>query len=158
MTFKEILPRITGISTAVFGVSWTPPRLERDRIRGLLVFLEDKGILGSLWDESRHLQWAIDAVLSIRQELTRCLSESPLHHETENILRRMRTDCYRLLYSTEKKTDKSTGTLSPDFEVFRKSIVNSVAKLFVIYGLDVKDSLEWSIKRYVDGGNQLIDG
>jgi hypothetical protein len=150
MNFKEIMSRITGVSTPIFGVSWTPPDLERNQIRSLLISLEDKRILGSLWEMPRYLKWAIDSVFNIRNEITDCLRNNSFHDETENILREMRKNCRFLLDATEKKDIKKLNTLDNDFEIFRISSANCVAKLCVIYGLDVEENLEWSIKRYVN--------
>ena len=43
--FADIARRITGISTPVFGVSWTPPESKRDVVRRLVAFLEDRRAL-----------------------------------------------------------------------------------------------------------------
>ncbi|WP_157179899.1 DUF6650 family protein [Rhizobium sp. CCGE 510] len=42
---KDMLKRITGISTPAFGIQWTPPASERDAIRKFLAFLEDRRAL-----------------------------------------------------------------------------------------------------------------
>ncbi|HEV2503711.1 MAG TPA: DUF6650 family protein [Mesorhizobium sp.] len=39
---KDMLMRITGISTPVFGISWNPPASDRDAVRKFLAFLEDR--------------------------------------------------------------------------------------------------------------------
>jgi hypothetical protein len=46
-TFKKIAKSLTGISTPVFGVSWTPPESDREVVRKLVVFLEDRRALYS---------------------------------------------------------------------------------------------------------------
>jgi hypothetical protein len=42
---KQIAKRLTGISTPIGGISWTPPVDERDVAKKLLVFLEDRRAL-----------------------------------------------------------------------------------------------------------------
>lgn len=42
---KELLSRMTGFSTPVFGVSWNPAASERDTVRGFLTFMEDRRAL-----------------------------------------------------------------------------------------------------------------
>ncbi|WJR67094.1 hypothetical protein QTA58_23430 [Neorhizobium sp. CSC1952] len=42
---KEMLKRVTGISTPLFGVSWNPPASDRDAVRKFLAFLEDRRAL-----------------------------------------------------------------------------------------------------------------
>ncbi|WEX89945.1 hypothetical protein PZN02_005282 [Sinorhizobium garamanticum] len=42
---KDVLKRITGFSTPVFGVSWNPPASDRDAVRKFLAFLEDSRAL-----------------------------------------------------------------------------------------------------------------
>ncbi|WFU01953.1 hypothetical protein QA648_17915 [Rhizobium sp. CB3171] len=42
---KDMLKRITGVSTPWFGVSWNPPTSDRDAVRKFLAFLEDRRAL-----------------------------------------------------------------------------------------------------------------
>lgn len=42
---KDMLMRLTGFSTPIFGVSWSPPSSDRDAVRKLLAFLEDRRAL-----------------------------------------------------------------------------------------------------------------
>lgn len=39
MKFKDIIKRITGISTPIFGVSWNPEKTERDIARQVISYL-----------------------------------------------------------------------------------------------------------------------
>jgi hypothetical protein len=41
----DILKRITGFSTPLFGVSWNPPASDRDAVRKFLAYLEDRRAL-----------------------------------------------------------------------------------------------------------------
>lgn len=42
---KDMLARITGVSTPWLGISWTPPGSDRDAIRKFLAFVEDRRAL-----------------------------------------------------------------------------------------------------------------
>lgn len=42
---KDMLKRISGVSTPWFGISWTPPNSDRDTIRKFLAFMEDRRAL-----------------------------------------------------------------------------------------------------------------
>jgi hypothetical protein len=42
---KDMLKRITGVSTPWFGISWNPPASDRDAIHKFLAFLEDRRAL-----------------------------------------------------------------------------------------------------------------
>ncbi len=42
---KDMLMRLTGFSTPVFGISWNPPSSDRDAVRKFLAFLEDRRAL-----------------------------------------------------------------------------------------------------------------
>ncbi|WP_428544101.1 DUF6650 family protein [Profundibacter sp.] len=45
MKFKEVLSRVTGLSSPVCGVSWTPPEAQITTARKLVTFLEDRRVL-----------------------------------------------------------------------------------------------------------------
>lgn len=42
---KDMLNRITGFSTPLFGLSWNPPASDREAVRKFLAFLEDRRAL-----------------------------------------------------------------------------------------------------------------
>ncbi len=69
MRFKDILLRITGISTPMFGVSWNPPQSERETVRRFISYVEDRRTLFYPLKTLRtsHIPWGIcDSVLEIR--------------------------------------------------------------------------------------------
>ena len=47
---KAIANRLTGISTPIGGISWTPPVNEKDKAKQLLVFLEDRRVIYHPYD------------------------------------------------------------------------------------------------------------
>lgn len=48
--FSEIANRLTGFSTPIFGLQWTPAKLDQDVAREVIVFLEDKRSLYSPYE------------------------------------------------------------------------------------------------------------
>jgi hypothetical protein len=45
MKFQEIISRLTGFSTPIFGAQWNPPELQRVVARRVIAFLEDRRVL-----------------------------------------------------------------------------------------------------------------
>ncbi|ABK17584.1 DUF6650 family protein [Syntrophobacter fumaroxidans] len=66
---KGLLSRLTGVSTPVGGVNWTPPIAEADVAKKLLVFLEDRRVLFMPYD-SEVGYYVVESILEIRQRLT----------------------------------------------------------------------------------------
>lgn len=96
MKFKEVVNRLTGFSTPIFGVSWGPPQAHITVARRVITYLEDRRVLYNPYtmEEPRH---CIESVLQIRQFLTSELSN--LSHDeglTQN-LRAMRAACRKFL-------------------------------------------------------------
>ena len=69
MRFKEILSRVTGLSSPIFGVSWTPPEAQIATERRVVVFLEDRRALYAP-SEMAVPQHCVQSVLDIRAFLT----------------------------------------------------------------------------------------
>jgi len=91
---KEILPRITGLS--LFGVSWEPKEAEREIIRDLTVFLEDRRVLYDpydveVWDH------CILSVIDIRRELVHAIQRLDQNADAVPSLRAMQYACRRFL-------------------------------------------------------------
>jgi len=96
MTFKEIANRITGISMPVFGISWNPPKLEKQIAEKVIVYLEDKRVLYNPY-ELEVPKHCIESVNQIRVFLTEQLYDVERGSELSNILRAMRDACRKLL-------------------------------------------------------------
>jgi len=67
--FKEVLARVTGLSSPVFGVSWNPPEPEVQVARRVVTFLEDRRVL-YVPSEMEVPEHCVQPVLEIRRFLT----------------------------------------------------------------------------------------
>ena len=50
MKFADVASRVSGISTPIFGVSWTPPVSDVAVARRIVTFLEDRRVLYSPYE------------------------------------------------------------------------------------------------------------
>jgi len=99
----EFLRSITGISTPVFGISWTPPKSEREVIRQLILFLEDRRVLFHYYFQSRlPILYIAQSILEIRRELTNYLQELDESSKAVPSLRAMRAACRKCLDAFEQ--------------------------------------------------------
>lgn len=150
LRLKQIIRRITGISTPVFGVSWTPPEAERTIAQELVTFLEDRRVLyNPMQLECPH--HCVDSVLEIRRESTSLLGRVPSNSDLPPSLRAMRAACRKFLDST----DGQHGRHGPIHVPFGRSdwvfisalgelrgvIGMHLARIAVAYGLDLERDL-----------------
>lgn len=158
LPFKEIARRITGFSTPVFGLQWQPPESERERIRTLLTFLEDRRVL-YVPHHLEVLHQVDESVLQIRNELTKTLQALPEDSQTNGPVRTMRSACRRFLQEPHpvfcnlpgakggemgwRTQNREEGT--PGFFValgeLRSVFGVNIALLSVCYGIDLEDDL-----------------
>src|SRR5258707_14711 len=94
--FKEILSRLTGLSTWPPGVSWNPPEAQRNAVRRILSFLEDRRVL-FVPSEVEIPSHCVDSVLKIRQFLTVEIGKLDAEKELTQSLRAMRAACRKFL-------------------------------------------------------------
>jgi hypothetical protein len=151
MRFSEIASRVTGFSTPIFGVSWTPPEPDVRIARAVILFLEDKRVL---YDplEVEVEQYCIQSVLSIRQFLTDTLSRQEQGAELTDHLRAMRAACRGFLGSVGwSKDSESWHTLSRSVNLrdlyhalgeLRATFGLHIAHIAVKYGLDIEPPLD----------------
>ncbi|WP_288427327.1 DUF6650 family protein [uncultured Spirosoma sp.] len=150
MTFKEVANRITGISIPVFGISWNPPKLERQIAEKVIVYLEDKRILYNPY-ELEVPKHCIESISQIRVFLTEQLYDVERGSELGNILRAMRDACRKLLdmltmndvhitnaydigLGTQMVFYSGVGELRGVFGIL-------IAKLLVMHGIDCESNL-----------------
>lgn len=98
LKFKSLVSRLTGLSVGLdgLGVSWNPPTDERDQVRRLLTFLEDRRVLyvAEYLEVPSHVSVS---VLEIRKEITATLQKLPESSKAANILKAMRAACRKFL-------------------------------------------------------------
>lgn len=153
MRFSEIIGRLNGVSTPIFGISWTPPVSDVAAARGVIAFLEDRRVLYNPY-EAEIASECIDSVTEIRRFLSHAIAAGGLADELTGPLRAMRAACrkfmdaigveagrahlYRTDYGTPSLHDigfnQALGELRGVFGVH-------VAQLSVRYGIDVEDGL-----------------
>jgi hypothetical protein len=94
--FGEIAKRLTGLSTPFFGVSWNPPKLDRDVAKRLLGELEDRRILFN----ASYLEVpdeCVRSVVEIRRLLNDSLSDVKRQSLIGQSIRAMRAACRTFL-------------------------------------------------------------
>ena len=166
MKFKEILKRITGISTPVFGISWNPDNTERDLAQEIISYLEDRRVLynPSIVESPHH---CVESVLQIREFLTSNIGKMDQDSELTKSLRAMRAACRKFL-------DRSGYNEGPflirlgdhmgrswDFITavgeLRGVFGIHLAKIAVAYGIDVEEDLASIIPELDIDYNSLQD-
>jgi hypothetical protein len=149
--FREILSRLTGISTPVFGVSWTPPEAEVARARRVLTFLEDRRVL-YVDSEMELPDHCVQSVLRIREFLTSELgSMDSIDDEFAGVLRAMRAACHKFLRTTQSLPDIVRYGASPGHWAnwafngalgeLRGAFGIHIARMAALHGLGVEDGL-----------------
>jgi len=97
---KQLAKRLTGISTPIGGISWTPPVDERDVAKQLLVYLEDRRALYMPYDMEVG-PYVMDSILEIRQRLTKDLEKVSRSSVLGQSLSAMRASCRKFLTDTQ---------------------------------------------------------
>jgi len=96
MRFKEIVARITGLSSPVFGVSWNPPEPEVTAARRVIAFLEDRRVL-YVPSEMEVPHHCVKSVLEIRRFLTAEIQSLNESSGISDSLRAMRAACRKFM-------------------------------------------------------------
>jgi hypothetical protein len=96
MRFSEIVGRLNGLSTPIFGVSWEPPVSDVAIARGVVTFLEEKRVLYNPY-EAEMPEACLASVNAIRGRLTEILAAGGLADELEAPLRATRAACRKFV-------------------------------------------------------------
>lgn len=141
VTFKKMAKSLTGFSTPVFGVSWQPPESDRDIIRKLIVFFEDRRALYNPYIlESPH--WVAASVLEIRKKLTETIASIGQDSDIAPHLRAMRAACRKFMDETEHRRDRlDFGDTFAALGEMRAIFGIHIAQLCVKYGIDLEGGL-----------------
>lgn len=142
--FGKIAKSLTGFSTPVFGISWSPPETDRDIVRKLITFLEDRRALYNPYNIETPI-FVDQSILEIRKKLTDTLQQLGDNPDISPHLRAMRAACRKHMNKAGNQTRSIFHFI--DFEVFaalgelRAVFGVHVAQLAVKYGIDIEDEL-----------------
>jgi hypothetical protein len=151
MKFKEIINRLTGVSTPIFGVQWNPSEITVTKARRIIVYLEDRRVLYAPW-QMEIPQFCVESVIEIRQFLTAELGGVDNNSELAQSLRAMRAACRKFLDTVQggRRIIPDRGW-HPNHHynwVFHGALGElrgvfgvQVAKIAAQHGLDVEDDL-----------------
>jgi hypothetical protein len=149
MTFPEVLRRITGISTPIFGISWEPTDSERAIARKVVAYLEDRRVLFTPF-ELEDPNHCVQSILQIRKFLTERLGELDSHDELRSALGGMRAACRKFLDaaggSPRRARPRDPWHWHPfEFNTalgeLRGVFGIQLARILALHGLDVEDDL-----------------
>jgi len=144
-----MLQRITGISTPYFGVSWNPPQLDRDAVKHVLAFLEDRRAL--YYPYEQELPSLVEgSVRDIRRELSDALGKVEKDSVAGEAFTVMRRACREFLDEVEGRvTAYSPNSFEDEAEYFmalgklRGLFGIQIARLSIAYGIDIEDELAY---------------
>ena len=151
MKFSEVISRITGLSCAIFGVSWNPPEADRTIARRVIAFLEDRRVL-YVPSEAESPDHCVQSVISIRQFLTTELGNLSPDDKIAQSLSAMRTACRKFMDTVQAEDGRiiqfgsSHGHYASWIFISALGELRGVfgihiATLAVGYGLDVEKEL-----------------
>jgi hypothetical protein len=149
MKFSEIASRVTGFSTPIFGVSWTPPQLDRDVAERVILFLDDRRVLFVPF-EAEMPEHCVQSVFDIRRFLTDVLGQGGLGEDLIGGLRSMRTACRRFITQTDRHHSGGQFSRNQPFGNWefnqalgelRGAFGIHVAQIAMRYGVDVPEPL-----------------
>lgn len=151
MKFKEIINRLNGISTPIFGMQWTPSELQVTKARRIISFLEDRRVLYNPY-ELETSEHCVRSVIEIRQFLTSEIGGIDENSELADSLRAMRTACRKFL-DTVQNDKRQIITFGMERGHYASWIFLSaigelrgvfgihIATIAAQHGLDVEDEL-----------------
>lgn len=151
MKFKEIVNRLTGVSSPIFGVSWNPVEADVTKARRVITFLEDRRVLyvPSQMEMPEH---CVQSVLEIRRFLTTEIGNVGFDDEFSESLRGMRAACRKFLNTAQSERGDvvrfgghnnhwASWVFNGALGEMRGVFGIHIAKIAALHGLDVEDEL-----------------
>lgn len=149
MDYKEIISRLTGFATPIFGVSWNPPAADITVARRVMSFLEDRRVFYNPYHMEMEYQ-CVDSVLETRKFLTDIVGGLSDKSELGAHLRAIRAACRQFLDTVGEPGHGHTGRrFHGPFETeffealgqLRATAGIHIGAVAVMYGLSVEGKL-----------------
>jgi hypothetical protein len=144
ITYKNIAKRITGVSIPVFGISWTPPVLDRDIAKKLISFLEDRRAL--FYPYNMEVPYHVkESIMQIRAYITDQLQQIDNESALIPNLKSMRAACRKYLDENPKSDRRHRNFGTEDIislGELRGVFGINLAEICVKFGVDLDSELE----------------
>jgi hypothetical protein len=142
---KKLLGRLTGISTPIGGVSWTPPTDESDVARKLLIFLEDRRVLYMPYDMEVGL-YVLRSTEEIRTRLTKDLEQIDRASPLGESIAAMRASCRKFMTQTQddpkaRRHWHMEGIIWQALGELRAIFGLHIARIACAYDLEIEEQL-----------------
>lgn len=142
---RELAMRLTGISTPIGGISWTPPIDERDVAKQLLVFLEDRRALYMAYDMEVG-PYVMNSIIEIRQRLSNDLEQISRSSVLGESIAAMRASCRKFLTDTQKNPRnlqrwRGKGLVGQALGELRAIFGIHIARIACAYDLSIEEQL-----------------
>ena len=145
MKLIDLLSKITGFSTPIFGIQWQPPHRERVIAERVLTFLEDKRVLypQNINYNLVHMKsdYPIKSVLQIREYLTKEMQGIPRDCNLHKILNEMRKTCRLFLEKLEEQGIDKVEQEEQSLIQLKLKMPNLLTNLCFTYGMEISPDL-----------------
>jgi hypothetical protein len=121
--------RLIGIPTPIGGSSWKPPFVERDKARGLLVYLAGQRALHYPYDKEIGT-FIVQSVLDVRERLAHDLEDLSMDSVLRDILRAMQAACRKFL---DENQSASAGYGWP----YEAQLYSTLGELRALFGIHI---------------------
>ncbi|NIZ07217.1 DUF6650 family protein [Pseudoalteromonas sp. HF66] len=150
--FKE---NINGVSVGVAGLQWVPTASEKNAVRKLLIYLDDRRVIcdppvkpyGVTLSHIENPKWVTSSLIEIRGEITKCLQEADFGDEAYEIIDKLRQVCREWLDQPDSFViETNRGIRIPsnvtNLDRVRFSFAKGVESLAKLYEVSLPDNLE----------------
>ena len=158
IAFRQLLNRLTGFSTPVFGVSWSPAESEKQVAERVITFLEDRRVIlpRSVLDnflvfvsvaspsayDTDTLSPVTDSIIEIRHFLTKQMQQLPRDSDLFKRLDGMRSVCRHSSGCLNRMSFRELEwELLPRLVEFKTLMCIHITAIAVSYGIDVSEEL-----------------
>ena len=126
---RELTTRLTGILIPTGGISWKPPLDERDKARGLLLYLAGQRALHYPYDREIGT-FIVQSILDTSERLTRDIEALSTDSLLGRILRAMQAACRKFL---DENQSPSAGYGGP----YEAQLYCTLGELRALFGIHI---------------------
>jgi hypothetical protein len=126
---RELVSRLSGISTPIGGIDWKPPAVERDKAQRLLEYLAGERSLHHPYDKEIST-FIVDSIFDTHERLARDIEDLPMDSILRQILRGMQGACRKFL---DENQSPSAGYGRP----YNVQLYCTLGELRALFGIHI---------------------